>query len=68
MRQSAIAVNSQVYRGELWREVTRCAGGCIRSSRPYRCLNWFLAIMLLLLCSQTAPNSFVFHDCYGDGR
>ena len=28
----------------------------------YRCLNWFLASMLLLLCSQTAPNSFVFQD------
>ena len=33
----------------------------------YRCLNWFLAIMLLLLCSQTAPNSFVFQDLGGNG-
>ena len=69
MRWSAIAVNSQVYRGELWERGNAVRGGVYRVvARPYRCLNWFLAIMLLLLCSQTAPNSFVFHDCYGDGR
>ena len=67
-RQSAIAVNSQVYRGELWERGNAVRGGVYRVvARPYRCLNWFLAIMLLLLCSQTAPTSFVFHDCYGDG-